>query len=81
MSGKSPLAVANRYALSRMARLPPYLNNGILKVVNNTAERAMCSVALGRKNYLFVGSQTGDKSAGIAYTLIETAALKVTPHS
>ena len=40
-----------------------------------TAERAMRSIALGRKNYLFVGSQTGGKSAAIAYTLIETAKL------
>ena len=40
-----------------------------------TAERAMLSVALGRKNYRFVGSQTGGKSAAIAYTLIETAKL------
>ena len=38
-----------------------------------SAERAMRAVALGRKNYLFVGSQTGGKSAAIAYTLIETA--------
>ena len=42
---------------------------------NNTAERGMRPVALGRKNYLFVGSQTGGKSAAIAYTLIETAKL------
>ena len=40
-----------------------------------SAERAMRSAALGRKNYLFVGSQTGGKSAAIAYTLIETAKL------
>ena len=40
-----------------------------------TAECAMRAVALGRKNYLFVGSQTGGKSAAIAYTLIETAKL------
>ena len=40
-----------------------------------TAERAMRSVALGRKNYLCVGSQTGGKSAAIAYTPIETAKL------
>ncbi|WP_405402669.1 transposase domain-containing protein [Paracoccus sp. Ld10] len=42
---------------------------------NNTAERAMRSVAIGRKNYLFVGSQTGGRAAAIAYTLIETAKL------
>jgi len=75
ISGKSPLAVAIRYALSRMARLRPYLDHGILEIDNNTAERAMRSVALGRKNYLFVGSQAGGKSAAIAYTLIETAKL------
>ncbi|MBK6469030.1 MAG: IS66 family transposase [Rhodobacter sp.] len=75
ISGKSPLAAAIRYALTRMARLRPYLDHGILEIDNNTAERAMRPVALGRKNYLFVGSQTGGKSAAIAYTLIETAKL------
>ena len=75
ISGKSPLATAIRYGLSRMARMRPYLDHGILEVDNNTAERAMRAVALGRKNYLFVGSQTGGKSAAIAYTLIETAKL------
>jgi hypothetical protein len=58
-----------------MARMRCYLDNGILEIDNNTAERAMRAVALGRKNYLFVGSQTGGKSAAIAYTLIETAKL------
>jgi transposase len=75
ISGKSPLASAIRYALTRMARMRPCLDHGILEIDNNTAERAMRAVALGRKNYLFVGSQTGGKSAAIAYTLIETAKL------
>ena len=75
ISGKSPLASAILYALTRMARMRPYLDHGILEIDNNTAERAMRAVALGRKNYLFVGSQTGGKSAAIAYTLIETAKL------
>ena len=75
ISGKSPLTAATRYALTRMARLRPYLDYGILEIDNNTAERAMRAVALGRKNYLFVGSKTGGKSAAIAYTLIETAKL------
>ena len=75
ISGKSPLASAIRYALTRMAQMRPYLDHGILEIDNNTAERAMRAVALGRKNYLFVGSQTGGKSAAIAYTLIETAKL------
>jgi len=75
ISGKSPLADAIRYALTRMARLRPYLDQGVLELDNNTAERAMRSIAIGRKNYLFVGSQTGGKAAAIAYTLIETAKL------
>ena len=75
ISGKSPLASAIRYALTRMARMRPYLDHGILELDNNTAERAMRAVALGRKNYLLVGSQTGGKSAAIAYTLIGTAKL------
>jgi hypothetical protein len=75
ISGKSPLAGAIRYALTRMARLRRYLDHGILELDNNTAERAMRSVATGRKNYLFLGSQTGGRAAAIAYTLIETAKL------
>ena len=68
-------ASAIRYALTRMARMRPYLDHGNLEIDNNTAERAMRPVALGRKNYLFVGLQTGGKSAAIANTLIETAKL------
>ena len=82
ISGKSPLAAAIRYALTRMERLRPYLNNGILELDNNAAERGMRAVALGRKNYLFVGSEAGGKAAAIAYTLIETAKLNaVDPHA
>lgn len=75
ISGKSPLAGAIRYVLTRMGRLRPYLDHGILELDNNTAERAMWSIAIGRKNYLFVGSQTGGKAAAIAYALIEIAKL------
>lgn len=75
ISGKSPLAAAIRYALTRMKRLRSYLDHGTLEIDNNAAERAIRSIALGRKNYLFVGSQTGGKAAAIAYTLIETAKL------
>lgn len=64
-----------RYALARMERLRPYLDNGILELDNNAAERGMRAIALSRKNYLFVGSEAGGKAAAIAYTLIETAKL------
>jgi transposase len=49
MSGKSPLVKAIRYALSRMPKTRPYLNHGFLELDNNTAERAMKPVAIGRK--------------------------------
>ncbi len=75
ISGKSPLAGAIRYALTRMKKLRPWLDHGILELDNNTAERSMRPIALGRKNYLFMGSEGGGKSAAIAYTLIETAKL------
>lgn len=73
ISGKTPLAKAIRYALTRMPKARPYLDNGFLELDNNTAERAVRPVAVGRKNYLFMGSEAGGKSAAIAYTLIETA--------
>ena len=75
ISGKSELAKAIRYALTRMKKLRPYLDHGFLEIDNNPAERAMKPVAIGRKNYLFVGSESGGKAAAIAYTLIETAKL------
>ena len=56
-----------------MKKLRPYLDHGILEADNNCAERAMKPIAIGRKNFLFVGSEGGGKSAAIAYTLIETA--------
>ena len=75
ISGKSELAKAIRYALARMKKLRPYFDHGCLELDNNCAERAMKPLALGRKNFLFVGSAGGGKSAAIAYTLIETAKL------
>ena len=75
ISGKSPLAGAIRYALTRMKKLRSWLDHGFLELDNNTAERSMRPIALGRKNYLFMGSESGGKAAAIAYTLIETAKL------
>lgn len=75
VSGKSPLAGAIRYALNRLPKARPYLDNGVLELDNNTVERAMKPVALGRKNWLFAGSISGGKAMAIAFTLIETAKL------
>lgn len=75
ISGKSELAKAIRYAIGRMKKMRGYLENGFLELDNNCAERSIRCVALGRKNYLFVGSKGGGKAAAIIYTLIETAKL------
>ena len=75
ISGKSPLAQAIRYALGRMPKARPYLGNGHLELDNNTAERAVKPVAIGRKNWMFAGSEGGGKAMAIAFTLIETAKL------
>lgn len=73
VSGKSALAEAIRYALSRWPALTRYLADGRLEIDNNIAERAMRTVALGRKNWLFAGSDGGGEAAAAFYTLIETA--------
>ncbi|QCO03324.1 IS66 family transposase [Azospirillum argentinense] len=73
VSGKSALAEAIRYALSRWPALTRYLADGRLEIDNNIAERAMRAVALGRKNWLFAGSDGGGEAAAVFYTLIETA--------
>lgn len=75
ISGKSPLAQAIRYALGRMAKARAYLENGHLELDNNTAERAVKPVAIGRKNWMFAGSEGGGKAMAIAFTLTETAKL------
>ena len=75
ISGKSPLAKAIRYALSRITKTRPYLDHGFLELDNNTCERAVKPVAIGRKNWMFAGSERGGKAMAIAFTLIETAKL------
>jgi transposase len=75
LSGKSELAKAIRYALSRWAALTRYADNGQLEIDNNAAERAIRPLALGRKNWLFAGSNIGGERAAAIYTLIETAKL------
>lgn len=68
-----PLAAAIRYALSSMPKARAYLSDGWLEFGNNICERSIRPIALGRKNYLFMGALGGGKAAAIAYTLIETA--------
>ena len=75
ISGRSELAKAIRYARSRWTALTRYLDDGTLEISNNAAERAIRPLALGRKNYLFAGSDAGGERAAAAYTLIQTAKL------
>jgi transposase len=75
LSKKSELAVAIRYALSRWTALTRYRDDGRLEIDNNTAERALRAVALGRKNWLFAGSDDGGERAALIYSLIGTAKL------
>jgi len=73
ISGKTDLAGAIRYARSRWKALTRYLDDGRLEISNNAVENAIRPVALGRKNWLFAGSDSGGDRAGIFYTLIRSA--------
>jgi transposase len=75
ISGKSDLAKAIRYSLSRWTALTRYTHDGRLEMSNNAAERAMKPPVLGRKNYLFCGSDAGGQRAACFYTIIGTCTL------
>lgn len=75
ISGKSSLAQAMRYALTRWDALTRYTTDGHLEMTNNAAERAIRPLALGRKNWLFAGSDTGGDRAAMMYSIIQTAKL------
>jgi hypothetical protein len=75
LSGKSELAGAIRYARSRWDALAAYVDDGRLEISNNAAENAIRPVTLGRKNWLFAGSDAGGDRAAIFYTLIRSAKL------
>jgi len=75
LSRKSDTALAVRYALGRWAALLRYVDDGSIEIDNNAAERALRVVALGRKNYLFAGSDAGGERAAAIYSLIGTAKL------
>jgi hypothetical protein len=75
LSRKSDTTAAIRYALSRWEALVRYGDDGRIEIDNNAAERALRAVALGRKNYLFAGSDTGGERAAAIYSLIGSAKL------
>ncbi len=71
LSRKSDTALAVRYALGRWKALLRYVDDGRIEIDNNAAERALRVVALGRKNYLFAGSDAGGERAAAMYSLNE----------
>jgi transposase len=75
VSKKSELAKAISYVLSRWTALTRYRDDGRIEIDNNAAERALRAVALGRKSYLFCGSDAGGERAAAIYSLIGTAKL------
>lgn len=75
LSAKSPMALAIGYSLSNWTALTRFVDDGRIEAHNNAAERALRSVAIGRKNYLHLGSDAGGQSAAVIYTLLGTARL------
>ena len=75
VSRKSVTAEAIGYAMNQWQALTRYLDDGRIEIDNNTAERALRGVALGRKNYMFLGSDAGGERAATMYSLLGTAKL------
>lgn len=69
----SPLRKAVNYAINQEAALTVYLSNGRLCIDNNRSERSLRAVAVGRKNWMFAGSQDGAERAATLYTLVQSA--------
>lgn len=75
VSAKSELAGAIRYALVRWPALTRYRDDGRIEIDNNSAEHSIRPLVLGRRNYLFAGSDAGGKRAACIYSLIGSALL------
>ena len=75
VSAKSPLGVAINYTLTRWTQLTRYRDDGRIEIDNNTAERSIRPIVLGRRNYLFAGSDAGGERAANLYSLIGSAML------
>lgn len=71
--GKGELAKAFRYGLNRWPSFCLFLEDGRVAIDNNTAERALRPIGIGRKNWLFAGADTGAETLARAMTIIETA--------
>ena len=69
---KSPLGQALTYAMNQWTALTRFVADGILEADNNLGENALRPICLGRKNYLFVGSDAGGRRAAILYSLVRS---------
>ena len=75
LSRKSEAAKAIRYTLGRWEALSRYCDDGRIEIDNNAAERALRPIAVGRKNFMFVGSNAGGERAAAMYSLLGSAKL------
>ena len=75
LSGHNPVAKALSYMLRRVDMFTRFLHDGRICLSNNAAERALRGIALGRKSWLFAGSDRGGERAAVMLTLIQTAML------
>jgi hypothetical protein len=75
LSRHADVAKAMDYMLKRWAAFTRFLDDGRICLTNNAAERALRGIALGRKAWLFAGSDRGGERAALMYTLIQTARL------
>jgi transposase len=78
LSSKNRIAKAIDYHLKRWPAFTHYLDDGRICLSNNAAERAIRGIAVGRKNWIFAGSDSGGRRAAAIYTLIETCKLNDT---
>jgi transposase len=82
VSGKTPIGKALHYMLVRWEAFARFLDDGVICITNNSAERALRDVAIGRKSWLFAGSERGGARAAMVYSMIMTAKLNgVDPHA
>ena len=70
ISGKSELATAIRYALSRWAQLTRYRDDGRLEIDNNYCENAIRPTAVGKKNFLFIGHPDAGQRSAVLYSVL-----------
>ena len=73
MLPKSPIGQALQYVLPRWDGLVRYCENGAQSIDNNLSERSVRPVAIGRKNYLFMGSEDGGTAAAVLYSIMVSA--------